>query len=189
MSALYECRDGAAQRGNPVAAAYAVHRMGCLALVSDDMARARELLGTALEQYRAAGELNSNVLMCQVELGMALAFLGDLPGALALCGEVREICEERGERWTKAYALYVLAYAALDAGRTRDARRLLTECVAINHVFHDLVGLVLALELLALVTVAEGTPPRRRCSKGRRSRCGAGWGCSCSARGTSTPRG
>ncbi|MGW6983117.1 ATP-binding protein [Streptomyces sp. NPDC054932] len=156
MSALYECRDGAAQSGNPVAAAYAVHRMGCLALVSDDMARARELLGTALEQYRAAGELNSNVLMCQVELGMALAFLGDLPGALALCGEVREICEERGERWTKAYALYVLAYAALDAGRTLEARRLLTECVAINHVFHDLVGLVLALELLALVTVAEG---------------------------------
>ncbi|MFF4447519.1 ATP-binding protein [Streptomyces sp. NPDC001502] len=156
MSALYECRDGAAQSGNPVAAAYAVHRMGCLALVSDDMARARELLGAALEQYRAAGELNSNVLMCQVELGMALAFLGDLPGALALCGEVREICEERGERWTKAYALYVLAYAALDAGRTQEARQLLTECVAINHVFHDLVGLVLALELLALVTVAEG---------------------------------
>ncbi|WP_079404400.1 ATP-binding protein [Streptomyces sp. 3211] len=156
MSALYECRDGAAQSGNPVATAYAVHRMGCLALVSDDMARARELLGSALEQYRAAGELNSNVLMCQVELGMALAFLGDLPGALALCGEVREICEERGERWTKAYALYVLAYAALDAGRTREARQLLTECVAINHVFHDLVGLVLALELLALVTVAEG---------------------------------
>ncbi|WP_327261554.1 tetratricopeptide repeat protein [Streptomyces sp. NBC_01232] len=156
MSALYECRDGAAQSGNPVASAYAVHRMGCLALVSDDMTRARELLGTALEQYRAAGELNSNVLMCQVELGMALAFLGDLPGALALCGEVREICEERGERWTKAYALYVLAYAALDRGRTQEARRLLTECVAINHVFHDLVGLVLALELLALVTVAEG---------------------------------
>ncbi|MFE5809348.1 ATP-binding protein [Streptomyces sp. NPDC056491] len=156
MSALYECRDGAAQSGNPVASAYAVHRMGCLALVSDDMTRARELLGTALEQYRAAGELNSNVLMCQVELGMALAFLGDLPGALALCGEVREICEERGERWTKAYALYVLAYAALDGGRTQEARRLLTECVAINHVFHDLVGLVLALELLALVTVAEG---------------------------------
>ncbi|MER6445174.1 ATP-binding protein [Streptomyces venezuelae] len=156
MSALYECRDGAARSGNPVAAAYAVHRMGCLALVSDDMARARELLGAALEQYRSAGELNSNVLMCQVELGMALAFLGDLPGALALCGEVREICEERGERWTKAYALYVLAYAALEAGRTREARQLLTECVAINHVFHDLVGLVLALELLALVTVAEG---------------------------------
>ncbi|CAM5371670.1 hypothetical protein SAVIM338S_01538 [Streptomyces avidinii] len=158
MSALYECRDGAARSGNPVAAAYAVHRMGCLALVSDDMTRARELLGGALERYREAGELNSNVLMCQVELAMALAFQGELPGALALCEEVRDICEERGERWTKAYALYVLAYAALDAGAPVEARRLLGECVAINHAFRDLVGLVLAVELLALVTVAEGHP-------------------------------
>ncbi|MET9322150.1 AAA family ATPase [Streptomyces sp. NPDC003038] len=158
MSALYECRDGAERVGNQVAAAYAVHRLGCLALVSDDMARAGELLGSALERYRAAGELNSNVLMCQVELAMALAFQGELAGALSLCEEVREICEERGERWTKAYALYVLAYAALDAGRTQEARRLLTECVAVNHTFNDLVGLVLAVELLALVTVAEGDP-------------------------------
>ncbi|MFZ3469103.1 ATP-binding protein [Streptomyces sp. 4.24] len=158
MSALYECRDGAALSGNPVAAAYAVHRMGCLALVSDDMVRARELLGSALERYREAGELNSNVLMCQVELAMALAFQGEQAGALSLCEEVRDICEERGERWTKAYALYVLAYAALDAGGTAEARRLLSECVAVNHAFRDLVGLVLAVELLALVTVAEGHP-------------------------------
>ncbi|MFE9932191.1 ATP-binding protein [Streptomyces sp. NPDC005533] len=158
LGALYECRDAAAQSGNPLASAYAVHRLGCLALVSDDMGRARELLGSALEQYRAVGELNSNVLMCQVELGMALAFQGELAGALTLCREVREICEERGERWTKAYALYVLAYAALDAGDAQEARRLLDECVAINHAFDDLVGLVLALELLALVTVAEGDP-------------------------------
>ncbi|MFD7260771.1 ATP-binding protein [Streptomyces sp. NPDC059874] len=158
MSALYECRDGAARSGNPLAAAYAVHRLGCLALVSDDMERAGELLGSALQRYRDAGELNSNVLMCQVELGMVLAFRGEPAGALSLCEEVREICEERGERWTKAYALYVLAYAALDAGAAREARRLLSECVEINHAFHDLVGLVLALELLALVTVAEGDP-------------------------------
>ncbi|MEV7523115.1 AAA family ATPase [Streptomyces sp. NPDC091371] len=158
LRALYECRDGAARSGNPRAAAYAVHRLGCLALVSDDMERAGELLGSALELYRDVGELNSNVLMCQVELGMVLAFQGEPAGALSLCEEVREICEERGERWTKAYALYVLAYAALDAGALREARRLLTECVEINHAFHDLVGLVLALELLALVTVAEGDP-------------------------------
>lgn len=156
MGALHECRAGAERTGNRVAAAYAVHRLGCLALVSDDMVRAAELLGAALERYRETGELNSNVLMCQVELAMALAFQGDLPGAVVLCEEVRDICEERGERWTKAYALYVLAYAALDAGDTASARRLLTECVGVNHTFRDLVGLVLAVELLALVTVAEG---------------------------------
>ncbi|MFF7298998.1 AAA family ATPase [Streptomyces sp. NPDC008265] len=176
MSALYECRDAAARSGNAVAAAYAVHRLGCLALVSDDMARARELLGAGLERYRAAGELNSNVLMCQVELAMALAFLGDLPGALALCEEVREVCEERGERWTKAYALYVLAYAALEAGDAVEARRLLTECVEINHAFHDLVGLVLALELLALVTVAEGDPAEAAVLQGAAERMWGGVG-------------
>ncbi|MDA5281245.1 AAA family ATPase [Streptomyces sp. Isolate_45] len=158
MSALHECRDGAQRSGNRVAAAYAVHRMGCLALVSDDMARAGELLGSALALYREAGELNSNVLMCQVELAMAMAFQGELAAAATLCEEVREICEDRGERWTKAYALYVLAYAALDAGDTAGARRLLTECVTVNHAFRDLVGLVLAVELLALVTVTEGRP-------------------------------
>ncbi|MEV7413672.1 tetratricopeptide repeat protein [Streptomyces sp. NPDC089919] len=158
LSALHECRDGAARSGSRVATAYAVHRMGCLALVSDDMERARELLGAALVQYREIGELNSNVLMCQVELAMALAFQGDMPEALRLCHEVREICEDRGERWSRAYALYVLGYAALTAGELREARSLLAECVTINHAFHDLLGLVLAIELLALVTVAEGHP-------------------------------
>ncbi|MCB5165322.1 regulator [Streptomyces bambusae] len=156
LGALHECREGAEQADSPLAAAYAVHRLGCLALVSDDMERAGELLGDALERYRQAGELNSNVLMCQVELAMALAFQGDLPGALELCHEVREICEDRGEQWSRAYALYVLAYAALGAGDCGQARRLLVECVTINHTFHDLLGLVLALELLALVTVSEG---------------------------------
>ncbi|WP_330329462.1 regulator [Streptomyces sp. NBC_00536] len=158
MSALHECRDAAVAAGNPVATAYAVHRLGCLALLSDDMVRAGELLGAALEHYREAGELNSNVLMCQVELAMTMAFQGDLAGALALCEDARDICEDRGERWAKAYALYVLAFAALDAGSAAEARRLLNECVTINHAFHDLLGLVLALELLALVTVTEGEP-------------------------------
>ncbi|MFD7326805.1 ATP-binding protein [Streptomyces sp. NPDC059875] len=158
VAALHECGEGARSAGNPVAEAYATHRMGCLALLSDDMPRAEELIGRALEAYRELGELNSNVLMGQVELAMARVFQGDLEGAVALCAEVREICEERGERWTRAYALYVLAYAAWIRGDHGEARGLLAECVTINHTFHDLVGLVLAIELLALVTAAEGDP-------------------------------
>ncbi|MBT2441418.1 AAA family ATPase [Streptomyces sp. ISL-36] len=158
VAALHECREGARRAGNPVAEAYATHRMGCLALLSDDMPRAEELIGRALKAYRELGELNSNVLMGQVELGMARVFQGDLEGAVALCAEVREICEERGERWTRAYALYVLAYAAWTRGDHGEARALLGECVTINHTFHDLVGLVLAIELLGLVTASEGDP-------------------------------
>ncbi|MFB7374626.1 AAA family ATPase [Streptomyces sp. NPDC056222] len=158
VAALHECGERARSVGNPVAEAYATHRMGCLALLSDDMPRAEELIGSALEAYRELGELNSNVLMGQVELAMARVFQGDLEGAVALCAEVREICEERGERWTRAYALYVLAYAAWCGSDHGEARKLLTECVTINHTFHDLVGLVLGIELLALVTASEGDP-------------------------------
>ncbi|MER5967880.1 AAA family ATPase [Streptomyces sp. NPDC002057] len=156
VAALHECGERARSSHNALAEAYATHRMGCLALLTDDMPRAEELIGRALDAYRELGELNSNVLMGQIEVALARAFRGDLEGAVALCREVREICEERGELWARAYALYVLAYSAWTRGAYAEARELLTECVSINHTFRDLVGLVLAVELLALVTVSEG---------------------------------
>lgn len=158
LAALQECRAEAEATGNAAAEAYAVHRLGCLALVSDDMPRAEHFIGDALRRYRRIGELNSNVLMGQVELAMAVAFQGDVPHAVRLAQEVREICRDHGERWTLAYALYVLAYAAWLAGEPERARRLAEESLAIDHAFHDLVGAVLALELLALITEGEGAP-------------------------------
>lgn len=156
--ALHECAERADRTGNRLAAAYATHRKGCLALLSGEMLRAEELLRSALVSYEAVGELNSNVLMGRVELAMALVFQGRLDDAVALCEEVGRVCEEHGERWTRAYALYVLAYAAWAAGEHGRARALLRECITIDHRFNDLVGLVLALELLALVTASEGDP-------------------------------
>ncbi|MFF3606056.1 ATP-binding protein [Streptomyces sp. NPDC002463] len=158
VAALHECGERARSSRNALAEAYATHRMGCLALLSDDLPRAESLIGRALDSYRELGELNSNVLMGRVEVAMALAFRGDLEGAVAICREVREVCEERGELWTRAYALYVLAFSAWTRDAFGEARELLTECVSINHTFRDLVGLVLAIELLALVTVSEGDP-------------------------------
>ncbi|UZJ32289.1 ATP-binding protein [Streptomyces endophytica] len=156
LGALQECSEEAERTGNATAAAYALHRTGCLALVCDDMPRAEELLRGALARYREIGELNSNVLMGQVELAMAVAFQGELADAVRLCEDVREVCEDHGERWTLAYALFVLAFAAWSRGEAGRARALLEECLAIDHTFHDLLGAVLAIELLALVTVGEG---------------------------------
>lgn len=156
VSALQECREEGERAGDASAVAYAVHRTGCLSLVTDDPVRAEELLRDALARYREIGELNSNVLMAQVELGMAVAFRGDLAGAAEICAEVRDVCEDHGERWAMAYALYVLAYAALIEGRNQRARQMLGEALSIAHAFHDLLGTVLSLELLALVTATEG---------------------------------
>ncbi|MCZ9340112.1 regulator, partial [Streptomyces sp. TRM76130] len=107
-------------------------------------------------RYREIGELNSNVLMGRVELAMTRAFQGDLADAVRLCEDVRRVCDDHGERWARAYALYVLAYAAWSDGDAVRARRLLTVCLGDAHGFRDLLGSVLSLELLALVTVTEG---------------------------------
>ncbi|MEG3629555.1 hypothetical protein [Streptomyces poriticola] len=39
---------------------------------------------------------------------MARAFRGDLPDAVRLCEDVRRVCEDHGERWTRGGALHVL---------------------------------------------------------------------------------
>ncbi|WP_405917611.1 ATP-binding protein [Streptomyces sp. NBC_00728] len=170
LSALQECREEAERSGNAVAVAYAEHRTGCLALVTDDMARAEALLRSALDRYHEIGELNSNVLMGQVELAMALAFQGDMPGAVKLCEDVRRVCEDHGERWALAYALYVLAYQAQVEGDQARARDLLEQGLGIAHTFHDLLGAVLAVELLALVTAVEGDPAEAALLQGAASR-------------------
>ncbi|MEU0101863.1 AAA family ATPase [Streptomyces sp. NPDC006267] len=156
ISALQECREEAEHSGDAAALAYAVHRTGSLALSMDDVPRAEGLLRDAVGRYREVGELNSGVLMAQVELAMAVASLGDPDAAAVMCDEVREICEDHGERWALAYALYVLAYAALRRGSTARARVLLGECLTIGRTFDDRLGTALSLELLALVTVVEG---------------------------------
>ncbi|MGK5529259.1 ATP-binding protein [Streptomyces sp. URMC 129] len=158
VRALHECREGAERTGNARAAAYSLHRTGCLALIQDETQRAERLLREALDRFEEAGELTSDVLMCQAQLAMAIAFQGDLPGAVALCEEAREVADEHGERWARTYSLYVLAFAAWSRGDTGTARALLEESLPVNYAFRDLVGTVLALELLAGITATEGDP-------------------------------
>ncbi|AUG75973.1 hypothetical protein CFP65_1056 [Kitasatospora sp. MMS16-BH015] len=149
--ALAECRRQAVDTGDDRALAYAVHRQGCAALIGDEPARAAVLFEEALTLYDRIGELNSNVLMAMFELGVACLFQGDEEGARHWLDRVREICERHGEQWAYAYALYALAYARWQTGELRPARAYARECVRLNHLFRDLLGVVLALDVLALL--------------------------------------
>lgn len=151
LGMLYECREQALATGDATAVAYAVHRMGCGALLGGDLPRARALFEEALGHYRTLGELNSNVIMAEVELAMAVAFDGDLEGGIELCDRIREVCEDHGERWALAYALYTRAVIAWWQDDPVLAAELAAECVRINHAFRDMVGIVLGIELLALL--------------------------------------
>ncbi|MGW4892800.1 ATP-binding protein [Kitasatospora sp. NPDC004240] len=156
--ALEECRRQALATGDDRALAYAVHRQGCAALIGDEPARAAELFEEALWHYRTIGELNSNVLMAMFELGIAYLFQGDQENGHQWLGQVRELCEEHGEQWAYAYGLYAMAYSDWLAGDVRMARAHARESVRLNHLFRDLLGIVLALDLLALLETEPDRP-------------------------------
>ncbi len=156
ISMLIRCRALARVEGDERAEAYAVHRLGCAALIGDRHVRAASLFAEALARYCALGELNSNVIMGWVELAMAVAFSGDLECALRLCEQAGALCDEYGERWAKSYVLYVRAFAAFTQADPDRAAALARECLRINHSFHDLIGIVLPIELLALCAAHEG---------------------------------
>ncbi|BAJ27253.1 MULTISPECIES: hypothetical protein [Kitasatospora] len=148
---LEECRRQALETGDDRALAYAVHRQGCAALIGDEPARAAELFEEALWHYDALGELNSNVLMAMFELALAHLFQGDEANGRAWMERVRETCEEHGEQWAYGYCLYAMAFARRQAGDLGRARALARESMRLNHLFRDLLGIVLAMDLLALL--------------------------------------
>ena len=156
ISMLIRCRALARVEGDERAEAYAVHRLGCAALIGDRHVRAASLFADALARYCALGELNSNVIMAWVELAMAAAFSGDLDRALRLCEQAGALCDEYGERWAKSYVLYVSAFVAFTRGSPDQAASLARECLRINHAFRDLIGIVLPFELLALCAANDG---------------------------------
>ncbi|WP_338700853.1 regulator [Streptomyces sp. Q6] len=153
---LTECRAGALRSDDDRAYAYSTHRLGCAALMRDEHATAERYFRASLTSYAELGEHNSNVMMARIELAMALAFQGDLASAVTLCQEARAACETHGERWAKAYALYVLAFAAWAGGEGEEAAKLAEDCLVINYEFRDLVGVVLPVEVIALLWASGG---------------------------------
>ena len=156
--ALGECRAQALATGDELAYAYAVHRQGCAALFQDDLPRAVELFGEALLYYEKLGELNSNVLMAMYELAVALLSSGEQRQGEALLERFRGVCERHGEQWAYTYGLFTLAYMQWhDTGGDVDAARAtVVEAIRVNHLFRDLTGIVLGLEMLALLTTEVG---------------------------------
>ncbi|WP_327353213.1 ATP-binding protein [Streptomyces sp. NBC_01304] len=153
---LTDCRAQALRTGDDTAYAYSTHRLGCAALMRDDHRVAQRYFEASLDRYADLDELNSNVMMARIELAMSLAFQGDLETAVGLVEKARDLCELHGERWAKAYALYVLAFAAWADGRHEEADELARECLSINYEFRDLVGMVLPIEVIALLQASRG---------------------------------
>jgi non-specific serine/threonine protein kinase len=157
---LEECRAYARDTGDAMAMAYATHRLGCNTLIGDDLHLARTLFEEARAQYSAMDELNSNVLLASIEQAIAAVFLGDLDGAAKLAEDARTVGALHGERWAYAYGVYVLALVDWSRGELDRAIAHAKDVLRIKRTFNDLLGIVLAVELIAWSTAARGEATR-----------------------------
>ncbi|WP_206337303.1 AAA family ATPase [Streptomyces sp. Z26] len=155
LGALHECLDLAEAHDDAAATAYATQILGCLALTDGDPARAKTLLTEAVERFRGLGELNTLVVLAQVMLALAYARDGETAAAVALGEEAREVLVDSGEQWALSYALYALAHARLAGGERDRATALVVASLTLKRELDDVLGMALALETLALLTVAE----------------------------------
>ncbi|WP_145926685.1 ATP-binding protein [Amycolatopsis orientalis] len=151
MTLLGECRTESGRAGDEAALAYAIHRLGCNALVGDDVGYAKDLFEDARIRYRRLGEMNGNVMLAGIEMAIAAIFLGELEEAAALCEEARAVGAAHGEEWAYAYAIYVLALVALNRGELDLATGYARNCLRIKRTFNDLLGMVLSIEVLAWI--------------------------------------
>ncbi|WP_306317128.1 MULTISPECIES: BTAD domain-containing putative transcriptional regulator [unclassified Streptomyces] len=155
-----ECRRLARTLGDEAALAYGTHMAGAAALLGDDPRRAQDLLEDALGRYVALGELNSVVVMAQIQLAMTSVFVGTPDRAVRLCSRARAICEVHDETWTLAYVLYVQAFAEWARGDRGAATCHARESLRLKRDFCDRLGIAMAVDLLGWIAAAEGRSHR-----------------------------
>ncbi|GLY48163.1 BTAD domain-containing putative transcriptional regulator [Lentzea sp. NBRC 102530] len=154
---LETCRTEAAALGDEDADVYATYVQGAAAVFDDDLPLGATLLAEADRRHAELGHMDSNVVMARVALAITVAFGGELDRAAEICSNARAVCEENGELWARAFALYVLAFVAMGRGDVAEARELATTSLRIKESFHDLLGIAVSVELLALISVITGS--------------------------------
>ncbi|UYP20409.1 LuxR C-terminal-related transcriptional regulator [Rhodococcus sp. Z13] len=152
---LSECAAVAEESGDDRLRAHHDHWAALHALFCGDTARAIALYEAAVSVHRAYGD-DAAYLTALFQLAMAQAYDGRLDEALVTCGRVVEVADEHGERWNKAYALWVSGVAYFHLGRLADSVRVARQALRIQRDFKDKICTALSIELLAWSAGAEG---------------------------------
>jgi predicted ATPase/DNA-binding CsgD family transcriptional regulator len=142
--------------GDSAEAAHAEYVIGVLRLFGDDLPGALRHFEATVARGPVPGQHLSLVGLDQVELACALGFLGQAERAVEVCERALGLCERHGEQWVRSYVLRMLALAHTVRGDRTRAERHAREALRLKFAVHDVIGIALTLDLLALIAVERG---------------------------------
>ncbi|WP_308170252.1 ATP-binding protein [Acrocarpospora catenulata] len=151
-----QCSSDAVQVGDSTSVILATKMQGTAAFLSNDLKKATALLGVAIEFHRGGRELNPGLLPAIGELALVLTAQGDMFEAETLLQDCLKVCHERGELWLRSYARWILSKIQAETDRLPEAVVSAKEALRIKRHFHDVPGVLLVLETIARLAVAEG---------------------------------
>ncbi|MEV4898658.1 ATPase, partial [Nonomuraea sp. NPDC055795] len=158
MSMAELCGEEARQIKDPKAMILSSKMQGTAALLQGELEQASELLAVAIEFIPESGELNPGLLPAVVEQSIVLTKQGALEEAESLLLECLLMCEDRGELFVGSYAYWALADARLTMGRCQEALDDVRKALRLKRQFHDILGMLLALQTAAGIYAALGQP-------------------------------
>jgi hypothetical protein len=157
---LEESRCLSTRLGDETALAHARHKLGLARLFGGDLPAGVGLMAHALTRLRDLGELDSYVLMAQVQLAMTSSLRGEVDEAAELAHQAFAVCTTRGELWVRSGALYALARVEWRRGQLSRATGYGCESLRLKRTLNDLVGTVLVVEQLAWIAATDGQDER-----------------------------
>ncbi len=160
LRVLEESRDLAQRLGDEPDLAYATQMLGLAALGRGDMLQADALLRDALMRHQALGQFDANVAVCPVMLAYAAVGRGDFDRAVRLSNECQVMSQQHGDIWARSWALWALSLVEWYRGRSHEAAAYARECLRIKHIFHDVLGMAFALDMLGWTAAVAGQSER-----------------------------
>ncbi|MCC5578848.1 tetratricopeptide repeat protein [Microtetraspora sp. AC03309] len=158
LAAAEECSSEAVRAGDSGAVILATKMQGTTAMLQGDAKKATALLGVAIEFHRGGRELNPGLLPAIVELSMVLFAQGDFAEAEGLLEDCVKVCTERGEQWLRSYAWYATSQVQRATGRRDEALESCKSSLRIKRYFHDVLGIVLCVDVMAGLYLEMGRP-------------------------------
>ncbi|MDP9861801.1 MULTISPECIES: ATP-binding protein [Streptosporangium] len=129
---------------------------GTLAVIEGDLSGGEALLGAVVDRLGPGGRLPEVLLPAMVELGLSLIWRGRTAASREVFLRCRELCEERGNAWARAYADYGLGLVARAEGDAERAAAHARDSLRVKRHFSDAMAVVFCLELLAGAAADQG---------------------------------